>query len=180
MPPPPRVTGVANRLRRRPCFRGRIDAVDFCQSRVTGVANRLSILYVAATLTPLNTVIVIGYEYCFILYDFFWPRLLQTYMQACNRVYLDFAIHTVTLIRFLFQILWSPSSAISATPVTLCQGWQSGSNIQSLFVRGDTRLQHTYGQVCFSAETIFYTWWTIWTETLHTARESRVKRITVK
>ena len=30
--PQPRVTGVANRLRRRPCFRGRIDAVDFCQS----------------------------------------------------------------------------------------------------------------------------------------------------
>ena len=27
--PKPRVTGVANRLRRRPCFRGRIDAVDF-------------------------------------------------------------------------------------------------------------------------------------------------------
>ena len=27
-----RVTGVANRLRRRPCFRGRIDAVDFYQS----------------------------------------------------------------------------------------------------------------------------------------------------
>ena len=42
--PKPRVTGVANRLRRRPCFRGRIDAVDFplyvgatcpCYSRAT-------------------------------------------------------------------------------------------------------------------------------------------------
>ena len=30
--PQPRVTGIANRLRRRPCFRGRIDAVDFRQS----------------------------------------------------------------------------------------------------------------------------------------------------
>ena len=80
------------------------------------------------------------YMYCILLCLYPLLRLrtyIRAYIRALMHVYTTHPRKSITsrLIRFCFQIMVTFLSEIS-TPVTLCQGWQSGSNILRYYFRG--------------------------------------------